>query len=58
MPSRGAVCVLVDAAFASRFDETGDAMLALGSLAAITVAAGVVFHRIASPGRAGRGATT
>ncbi len=57
MPAHGAVRVLLDAAFASRFDETGGMLLALGWLAAITVAAGLVFHRIASPGGGGRGAS-
>ena len=58
MPAHGAVRVLIDAAFTSRFDEAGGTLLALGWLAAITVAAGMVFHWIASPGRGGRGSTT
>ena len=57
MPAHGAVRVLIDAAFTPSFDEAGGALLATGWLAAITVAAAMVFHRIASPGRAPMGAT-
>lgn len=51
MPSHGAVRVLTDAAFTPSFDETAGALLALGWLAGITLAAAMVFHRIAAPGR-------
>ncbi len=46
-PGYGAVRVLVDSAFTTDFDETGGLVLALVWLAAITVAALLVFHRLA-----------
>jgi hypothetical protein len=52
MPSRGAVQVLLDGAFTESFDETGGLVLALGWLVAVTVAAAVVFRRLAEPARA------
>lgn len=51
-PGYGAVRVLVDGAFTADFDETRGLLLALAWFAAITVAALVVFHRLARP-RAG-----
>lgn len=57
MPAHGAVRVLIDAAFTTGFDEVGGTLLAVGWLAAITLAAVMVFHRVASPGRGRMGAT-
>jgi hypothetical protein len=52
MPSYGAIRVLLDGAFTGTFDETGGLLLALGWLAAVTVAAAMVFQRLAEPARA------
>jgi hypothetical protein len=52
MPSYGAVRVLLDGAFTSGFDQIGGLLLAAGWLAAITVAAAVVFRRLSAPTRA------
>ena len=51
MPAHGAVRVMLDGAFTSGFDEIGALGLALAWLAAITVAAVAVFHRLAAPQR-------
>lgn len=51
MPAHGAVRVLLDGAFTADFDETGALLLAIAWLAAITVAAAVMFRRIAAPSR-------
>lgn len=48
-PGYGAVRVLVDGAFAADFDETRGLLLALAWFGAITVAALLVFHRLARP---------
>lgn len=48
-PGYGAVRVLVDGAFTADFDETRGLLLALAWFAAITVAALLVFHRLARP---------
>jgi hypothetical protein len=52
LPAHGAVRVLLDGAFTPGFDETGGLLLAAGWLAGITVAAAVVFRRLATPSRA------
>jgi hypothetical protein len=52
LPGRGAVRVLVDAAFTSTFDQTSSLLLATGWLILITAAAAAVVHRIARPTRA------
>lgn len=51
MPAHGAVRVLIDGAFTAGFDERQGLLLALGWLIAITGAATLVFHRVASPSR-------
>jgi hypothetical protein len=52
MPSHGATRVLLDGAFTGTLDEPGGLLLALGWLVAVTVAAAVVFQRLATPARA------
>jgi hypothetical protein len=52
MPIHGATRVLLDGAFTGTFDETGGLLVALGWLAAVTVAAAMVFQRLAEPARA------
>lgn len=49
MPAHGAVSVLVDGAFTSTFDTAGSLLLAALWLGGITLAAAVVFHRLAAP---------
>jgi hypothetical protein len=51
MPSHGAIRVLVDGAFTSTFDQTGQLLLGLAWLAAATAVAVAVFHRLARPAR-------
>ena len=51
MPAHGAIRVMLDGAFTTTFDEIGALGLALMWLAAITLAAVAVFHRIAAPQR-------
>ncbi len=51
MPAHGAVRVMLDGAFTNTFDEIGALALAIGWLAAITLAAVAVFHRLAAPQR-------
>lgn len=51
MPAHGAVRVMLDGAFTPGFDEIGALGLALAWLAAITLAAVAVFHRLAAPQR-------
>ncbi len=49
LPGHGAVRLLVDGAFTPTFDETGALLIALIWLAAATVAALMIFHRLARP---------
>lgn len=52
MPGHGAVRIILDAAFTTTFDQPGALALALGWLAALTLAASVVFGRLTTPARA------
>jgi hypothetical protein len=52
MPGYGSVRVLLDSAFTAGFDQAGALALALSWLAAITLAAGLLFRRLAAPTRA------
>lgn len=51
LPGRGAVRVLVDAAFTGTFDAWGSLLLAAGWLAGLAVVSAVLFRRIAEPTR-------
>lgn len=51
LPARGAVRVLIDAAFTPTFDLVGDLMLAILWLLGLVVAAAILFQRIAAPKR-------
>lgn len=51
MPAHGAVRVLVDSAFTTSFDTAQALLLGLAWLAALTLAAATVFHRLAAPHR-------
>ena len=52
LPGRGAVRVLVDAAFTDHLDVVADLAVALGWLVALAAVTAAVFHRIAAPRRA------
>ncbi|KAA3637676.1 MAG: hypothetical protein DWP92_07420 [Armatimonadetes bacterium] len=52
LPARGAVQVLVDAAFTPGFDQASGLWLAVAWLVGLVVATGVVFRRVAAPTRA------
>lgn len=52
MPGHGAVRIILDAAFTTSFEQSGALALALGWLAALTLAASVVFRRPTTPARA------
>lgn len=52
MPGYGATRVMIDGAFTSSFDRLGALVLALAWFAVLTLAAGVVFHRVSAPQRA------
>ncbi len=52
LPARGAVRVLVDAAFTPTFDLVGDLALAFVWLVALVALTGALFRRIAEPKRA------
>ena len=52
MPGRGAVRVLVDAAFTDHLDARADLALAIAWLITLARLAAVAFHRIAAPRRA------
>jgi hypothetical protein len=52
MPGRGAVQLLVDAAFTRSFDQGGALLLAAVWLIGVTAVAAAVFHRVSEPHRA------
>jgi hypothetical protein len=52
LPARGAVQVLVDAAFTPGFDQVASLSLAVAWLVGLGVATGFVFRRIAAPAKA------